>query len=186
MQAEQGIGGTTASNRAMQDTDVTTAVKHTTSNDTSQSGTSSSSSDQGIAETAVTAVCVDTSATSNTRSCSNTSEGTVTEIVTATTAAPSTTSSIVINSSSSSSSTVLSQVKLAVDTKEQTVSSITDTVKVSVLHCDDLFTPVKRTLACVKQYMMRHVVIQFAVHGAYSSAVALLTRISHANIFSNF
>jgi hypothetical protein len=167
MQAEQGTVGITSSIEAIRHVDVITTVEHTTSNgssantnaatsnsspigtvrlvnspmpETRHSITNNSSSDQGTAETAITVVCVDTSAASNTSSCSNTSEGTVAETATTSTAAPSTTSSIVINSSSS---TVLSQVKLAVHTKEQTVSSITNTVKVSLLHCDDQFTPVR-------------------------------------------
>jgi hypothetical protein len=104
MQTEQGTVGITSSTGATQDADVTIAMEDTTTDDTStatgaattdiispvgvvhlvnmpettQSITSSSSSDQGIAETTITAVCVDTSATGNTSSCSSASASTVT------------------------------------------------------------------------------------------------------------
>jgi hypothetical protein len=215
MQAEQGTVGITSSIGATQDADVTTAVEATFNDDTStatgaattniirpvgavhlinmpettQSITSSSSSDQGIAETPITAVYVDTSATGNTSSCSSASESTVVESVTASTATVSTASDIVNNTSGSNGG--LPQVKLAVDTKEQTVRGNTESIKLSVLRCDGMFTPVNRAVACrcrCNRTGYVHVIMQSEVLllSANSCAVVVSTCTSHANIFNNF
>eukprot|EP00953_Heterococcus_sp_UTEX-ZZ885_P000951 1022-Heterococcus_DN1.PRE.3 len=83
------------------------------------------------------------------------------------------------------------QVKLAVDTKDQTVKSNTESVKVSVLRCESMFTPVNRAVACrfrCNRSGYVHVIMQSEVLllSAYSSAVVVSTCTSHANIFNNF